>query len=199
MAASPQGSSQGNPQAQLTLQPEIVLTATQDASPPVSGGRQDCLLAFPQQQINIQDLRAVAADIKDTLSAAIAELRLDIHALNDRVLTTERVLEDHDLVLQRSTQKINAHTLQLHEVNRHLEDLETRSRCHNIRVRGMPEEIEGEQMPQAVVGFFNSVLGRAPSTAIALEWIHRALCPHGRDTDPPRDIICCLVDFVLKE
>lgn len=107
--------------------------------------RQDGLPASSQLQLNIQDLRAVAADIKDTLSTAIAELRLDIHALNDRVSNTERVLEDHDLVLQRSTRKIDAHTLQLREVNRHMEDLDNRGRHHNLRVRGMPEEIEGEE------------------------------------------------------
>lgn len=32
-----------------------------------------------------------------------------------------------------------------------------------------------------------------------MERIHRALCPRGRDTDPPRDIVCCLVDYGLKE
>lgn len=32
-----------------------------------------------------------------------------------------------------------------------------------------------------------------------MERIHRALRPRGRDTDPPRDIVCCLVDYGLKE
>lgn len=35
--------------------------------------------------------------------------------------------------------------------------------------------------------------------AIAMERIHRTLRPRGRDTNPPRDIICCLVDYGLKE
>lgn len=43
----------------------------------------------PQPHVNILDLRTIPADIKDTLSAAIAELRLDIHTLNDRVLEVE--------------------------------------------------------------------------------------------------------------
>lgn len=32
-----------------------------------------------------------------------------------------------------------------------------------------------------------------------MERIHRALRPKGRDTDPPRDVICCIVDYKLKE
>lgn len=38
-----------------------------------------------RQTLCIQDLRAIAADIKDTLSAAISELRVDILSLTDRV------------------------------------------------------------------------------------------------------------------
>lgn len=32
-----------------------------------------------------------------------------------------------------------------------------------------------------------------------MERIHRALRPRGRDPDPPRDIVCCLVDYKTKE
>lgn len=32
-----------------------------------------------------------------------------------------------------------------------------------------------------------------------MERIHRALRPKGRETNPPRDIICCIVDYKLKE
>lgn len=103
------------------------------------------------------------------------------------------MIEDHDLVLQCSTRKIDDHTLQLMEVNRHLEDLENRGLCHNLHVRGMPEAVE------TVTELFNSVLNRPPSTAIAMEWIHRALRPRGRDTDPPRDIVCYMIDYGLKE
>lgn len=32
-----------------------------------------------------------------------------------------------------------------------------------------------------------------------MERIHRALSPRGRDSDPPRDVVCCVIDFQLKE
>lgn len=32
-----------------------------------------------------------------------------------------------------------------------------------------------------------------------MERCHRALRPRGRDTDPPRDAVCCLVSFTQKE
>lgn len=68
-----------------------------------------------------------------------------------------------------------------------------------MRVRGLPESIETPQLTRSVIALFNDLLERPPATPIAMECIHRALRPRGRDTDPPRDIICCLNDFPLKE
>lgn len=149
--------------------------------------------------MNILDLKVIAADIKDTLSAAIADLRVDIRSLADRVTVTEKALEDHDRVLHRATGKIDDHTLQLRHVNRHLEDLDNRGRRRNLRVRGFPESVEEDPIQHEVITIFNNVLGRPPQSPIAMERIHRALRPRGRDTDPPRDVVCCLVDFKLKE
>lgn len=69
----------------------------------------------------------------------------------------------------------------------------------NIRVRGLPESIDFSQLSQSVIAIFNDLLGRPPVTPIITERLHRALCPRGRDTDPLRDAVCCLIDFPLKE
>lgn len=46
-----------------------------------------------QPPLNIQDLCSIADDIKDTLSAAISELRLDLRALNDKVHNVESAMD----------------------------------------------------------------------------------------------------------
>lgn len=48
-------------------------------------------------------------------------------------------------------------------------------------------------MPKAV-GLFNNLLDRPPQTDILKQQIHCALRPKGRDV-----VICCLVDYKLKE
>lgn len=60
-----------------------------------------------QPYLNIHDLRTIAADIKDTLSAAIADLRIDIHTLSDRVYEVEHVTAKHDQVLRKATRRID--------------------------------------------------------------------------------------------
>lgn len=69
-------------------------------------------------------------------------------------------------------------------MNRHLEDLDNRGRRQNLRVRGLPESVEGDLVSQSVIGLFNSILDR-PRRHADMDRIHRALCPKGRETDPP--------------
>lgn len=190
MASSRQDSLQA-PAAQLAGQ----LSASHPSLPLTAGSQEN-----PQPpSLNINDLRAIAADIKDTLSAAIAELRMDIHTLNDRVLEVEKTTAKHAMVLRKATHRIDTHTLQLRETQRRIEDLDNRGRRHNLRIRGLPESIEADNLTSAVTEMFNNLLDRPPQTRIELERIHRALRPKGRENDPPRDIICCLVDYKLKE
>lgn len=85
------------------------------------------------------------------------------------------------------------------DMHRHMEDLDNRGRRRNLRVRGIPETVEGPQLQAAVWGIFNTLLGRPPDALVEMERCHRALRPRGRDTDPPRDAVCCLVSFTQKE
>lgn len=70
-------------------------------------------------------------------------------------------------------QVTDTHTLQLRDFNRHMEGLDNYSRCHNLRVWGLPETIDADQ--STVLGLFNGLLDRPPTTPIGLECIHRAL------------------------
>lgn len=81
-------------------------------------------------------------------------------------------------------------------MNRYLGDLDNRG---NIRVRGIPETVEPDQIIPALQRVFNSLLDRQEDMVINFVRAHRALRPRGPETAPPRDIICCLQSFVLKE
>lgn len=85
------------------------------------------------------------------------------------------------------------------EINRYLEDLDNRGRRCNIRVRGIPACVEADQVTLALQRVFNSLLERPEDTAIDFVRAHRALGAKGPDSQPPRDIICCLQSFPLKE
>lgn len=104
----------------------------------------------------------------------------------------------HDASLCHVQQVTESHAIHLRELQRHLGDLNNRGQCHNLRVR-LPESIEPSHLPQTVVTFFNDLLERPQDAPIEMECIHRALRPRGKDLDPPRDVVCCLVKFPLQE
>lgn len=74
----------------------------------------------------MDELRAIAADIKDTLGTAISELRADIHSLTGRVQEVERVTAHQDSAIRDLYYKTDAHTIQLRDMQRHMEDFEKR-------------------------------------------------------------------------
>lgn len=148
-------------------------------------------------QLNIQDLRAVANDIKDTLSAAIADLHLELQGIAGRVQEVENAMAVQYTAIKRVVYRVNSHTLQLHDLHRHVEELGKKTQPEDYR--SSRTRFESDQIVPTVTDIFNRLLDRPPDTQIAMERIHRALRPRGRETDPQRDIICYINDFAIKE
>lgn len=80
-----------------------------------------------------------------------------------------------------------------------IEELEDRSRRCNLRLRGVPEALEQENLQEKVMSIFHKVLeGRVPAN-MDLDRVHRALGPKSLDLQRPWDIICRLHHYVHKE
>lgn len=98
--------------------------------------------------------------------------------------------------MQRTYDTQLPHLLDLHC---HVEDLDNFGHRHNIRLRGIPEVIESAAVPQAICSIFNDLLGCPADSSIEMERAHRALRSQPRDSEPPRDVMCCIANFPLKE
>lgn len=122
----------------------------------------------PHLQPSLQDLRSVATDIKETLTAAltaaITDLKIDIQLVAGRVQDIEKVTASHTSVLRRSCQVLDTHTLQLRDLNRHMEDLDNRGRRHNLRIHDLPESIDATHLRAEVTSLFNTI-GETPHYA----------------------------------
>lgn len=101
--------------------------------------------------------------------------------------------------IRKAQLMIDTHSLQLCDFNRHMEDLENRGRRHNLKLRGLPEMIDSNHLKDTVVGLFNDLLNRTPTTPIGMERIHQALYLRGKKSDPPRNVIFHIIDYQLKE
>lgn len=88
---------------------------------------------YPQPtQHNPYVLQNIASDIKNTLSAAIGDLRLDIQAVAVRLQRVEDTTSRQENAIAQVQQVSDHHSFQLREMNRHLEDLDKRGHRHNI-------------------------------------------------------------------
>lgn len=145
------------------------------------------------------DMSGFAADIKSTFSAAITDLKSNLLVLTEKMATIEATGKLRDRALHRLESVADSHATHFIEMNRHLEDLDNRGRRCNIRVRGIPETVDPDQIIPALQRVFNSLLDRQEDTDIEFVSAHRALRARGPDTAPPRDIICCLQSYPLKE
>lgn len=90
---------------------------TQDMSTPVSDGRPKYSASsagaenLPSlQQPSLNDLCTIAADIKDTMSAVISDLCLDIQALTGRVHEVEKVTAQEGTAIDQVSHRVNTHS-----------------------------------------------------------------------------------------
>lgn len=101
-------------------------------------------------------------DIKNTLSAAISDLKNDMRAVASRLERVEYSALTHETAIQKVQRTTSVHAHHLIEINRHLEDLDNRGRRRNLSIRGIPELVEGPQFQPVVWAIFNTLLGRPP-------------------------------------
>lgn len=89
--------------------------------------------------------------------------------------------------------------MHLLEMSRHLEDLYNRGRRCNIRIRGLPKSVSPAQLEAVFLTIFNELLDRPPDSPVGFERCHRASRPRASQDSHPRDVLCCLESFKLKE
>ncbi|KAF3837682.1 hypothetical protein F7725_009450 [Dissostichus mawsoni] len=79
-----------------------------------------------------------------------------------------------------------------------LVDLEGRSRRNNMRIYGVPEEKEGNSMPDFVDQLLRTELA-LPDTNLQIQRAHRAVARKPERNAPPRSIVVNFLEFNIKE
>lgn len=148
---------------------------------------------------SILDLEKFALDIKSSVTAAIADLKNDFQAVAHRIEAVEQTSKTQAAAIRQVQSVYDSQLSQMFDLHRHVEDLDNRGQRHNIRVRGIPESVDPGAIQQNICSLFNDLMERPADSPIEMERAHRALRPQSRDNEPPRDIVCCVVNFQLKE
>lgn len=100
--------------------------------------------------------------------------------------------ESQDRAIEQNTQHI-------HMLFSIAEDHENRNRRNNLRVRGIPESVTTPNIMPTLNKLFNNLLGDPEGSQIEMDRAHRTLGPKNPDPNRPRDVVCRLHYFTVKE
>ena len=171
----------------------------------------------------IATLRSEVAQVKDDICATIdARIKTVYTVLRDELATTKKEVQtsitaleettashgntikeieksatlhsDDITALQRQVTRLNSEVEKLTEK---CEDLEGRSRRHNIRITGIPEGTEGPRPREFIAGLLQKLLSLEEKPLI--DRAHRTLRRRPEPTEPPRPFILRLHYYHVLE
>uniref|UniRef100_A0A8C5PPF7 Uncharacterized protein n=1 Tax=Leptobrachium leishanense TaxID=445787 RepID=A0A8C5PPF7_9ANUR len=138
------------------------------------------------------DLAEMLTDLRGSFQHDVEEVRGEVAALSSRVTHLENTAP-----VQAPSTNDAAHGFS--GLRRLVDDLDNRGRRANIRIRGLWEPDQPENLDEVLGRLFTAISGREIRPARDLPRAHRALRPRPQQGEPPRDVICCFSNFRLKE
>uniref|UniRef100_A0A8C5Q523 Uncharacterized protein n=1 Tax=Leptobrachium leishanense TaxID=445787 RepID=A0A8C5Q523_9ANUR len=138
------------------------------------------------------DLTAMMEDFRASFQTELREVRTEVADLTTRTDALERRANLPPRLPASLEDDFS-------EVRRRLDDLDNRSRRHNVRIRGLPETVSNEDLGTCIRSAFLHVLDDPAITDIPLDRCHRALRPVPPAGAPPRDVICRVTSYTLKD
>lgn len=117
-----------------------------------------------------------------TQASTITNMETSLSNHSDRITHLEQEVSNLQSKVTSVTEENGA-------LRANIEDLVSRSKRQNIRVVGLPEDIEGKDPRQFMTDFFSEVLGDVLSASPELDRAHRSLRPKPRQGQNPRPVI----------
>lgn len=145
------------------------------------------------------DLKKELADIREEMRQKLNEVATDLKTTTDRVSEAEaRIAEAEEWsvdIREALSQSLQAQeSLQLK-----LTDLEARSRRNNVRIYGIPEGTEGNNIFQFIENFIRKELEPLADVDLGIQRCHRALGPKPPREAQARSVIVYFQQFKIKE
>ncbi|CAH2300987.1 Hypothetical predicted protein [Pelobates cultripes] len=144
-------------------------------------------------------LRNLHSSLREVFKLITEDLRKDLHGLG---AGTEALVDKTDELCVAHTEMLNRmakmETEHLNLVGK-FADMEDRLRRNNITLRGVPEYVFQEELPQHLMSLFKFLLLSVADADLLIDRTHRGPKPRGLAADIPRDIIVRLHYFHIKE
>ena len=137
--------------------------------------------------------------MENIIKTEINKIRADLGGLRDRVVETERRIEEQDQEINSLKKQVKALTENQRLAAYRIEDQENRNRRQNLRIRGVVEE-KDEDLRDIMNILSNPLLVRSVEfKPLKIERVHRVGNPQQIGKYGPRDVIVRFKNYVDKE
>lgn len=149
--------------------------------------RMEEMMESMRADIVSQIEQIVSGAIKKEITAACEPLQKKITAQDQTIASLEDTANEHETQLTSLQATVASLTERVSSLTQKCEDLEGRSRLNNIRLVGIPENVEGPRPTEFVAKLLQNLLGM--DSEPVLDRAHRTLRPKPKDGEPPRPFV----------
>ncbi|CAH2221237.1 Hypothetical predicted protein [Pelobates cultripes] len=144
-------------------------------------------------------LDAAVLKMQASFTSALAKINNEITDLDARASQLEEKMEVNATAHAAIEDRLEdiERKLSLHETK--ITDAEDRSRRNNIRLRGVPEDVEAQDLTAFTMELFRAVLPDIPADMLLLDRIHRIPRPQHLPPTVPRDVLMRLHYYHTKD
>lgn len=136
-----------------------------------------------------KDTKADITSLKQEFGAETASLRSSHAQTASTVQEIEGAINRHDSSITRMESAISELNREIGKLKDRNDDLENRSRRQNLRIIGIPEDVESGNPTAFMASFFNEVMGDEINDHLVLDRAHRSLAPKPKSGERARPMI----------
>lgn len=146
-----------------------------------------------------EDMDRYVYRLETSYKTELQELKVSVQNTQEKMDIIDTRLTDMEQKIVQAEAKLQEQDQGLKCAINTIDDIENKNRRNNIRIRGLPETISLEDLIRTLRGIFNILLQNPPTTEIIFDWAHRTAGLRKIDPTRPRNVICRIHYFYIKE
>lgn len=152
------------------------------------------------EEVSLEKVLTELRDFRRDNKQQLSEIQQDLHKTSDRLDEAEGRIEEVETALQAASSLLTQLIQRQDNMEAKLIDQEGRARQENIRIYGIPEGVEDNNIEDFIDKLFRDCLDFPQDTQIKIERAHRALGPKPANAQSkPRSIIVKFASYKVKE
>lgn len=145
-----------------------------------------------------RDMKKDMASFREDVNEKLNEIVTDLKETKDRAEEATQRVADMEEWTAVANEVLTQSLKNQEQIQAKLTDLEARSRRNNIRIYGIPEDVEGDNLQEFIESLIKTELP-LQDTDLGIQRCHRALGPKPPQNASPRSVVIFFQEYRTKE